>query len=93
MEAGGTWFCYMLECGDGSLYVGVAKDPVRRAVRHNSGTGAKYTASRRPVRLVWQEEHASQRLARSREAELKGWRREKKLELIATFGREIHPSP
>jgi putative endonuclease len=93
MEAGGTWFCYMLECGDRSLYIGVARDPVQRVVRHNSGSGAKHTASRRPVRLVWQEEHASQGSARSREAELKGWRREKKLELIATFQREIHPSP
>jgi putative endonuclease len=93
MEAGGTWFCYMLECGDGSLYVGVAKDPVQRVKRHNLGVGAQHTALRRPVRLVWQEEYATQRLARGREAELKGWRREKKLELIARFQREIHPSP
>ena len=93
METGETWFCYMLECADGSLYVGVAKDPVRRATRHNWGVGAKHTALRRPVRLVWQEEHTSQRSARCREAELKGWRREKKLEILGTFRREIHPSP
>jgi putative endonuclease len=94
MEAGETWFCYILECGDGSLYVGVAKDPAQRVKRHNWGVGAQHTAALRlPVRLVWQEEHASQRSARGREAELKGWRTEKKLELIAKFQREIHPSP
>ncbi len=87
------WFCYMLECSDGSLYVGVAKDPVQRVKRHNWGIGSRHTALRRPVKLVWQEEHASELLARGREAELKGWRREKKLELVAGFQREIHPSP
>ena len=92
-EASDIWFCYMLQCSDGSLYVGVAKDPEERLKKHNWGAGARHTASRRPVRLVWQEEHASERLARGREAEIKGWRREKKLELIAKFQREIHPSP
>jgi putative endonuclease len=87
------WFCYMLQCGDGSLYVGVARDLVRRVKQHNWGIGSKHTALRRPVKLVWREEHASEHSARSREAELKGWRREKKLELIAKFRREIHPSP
>jgi len=92
-ESEGRWFCYILQCGDGSLYVGVAKDLERRVKRHNWGVGSRHTALRRPVKLVWQEEHANQRSARGREAELKGWRREKKLELIATFQREIHPSP
>ena len=87
------WFCYMLECGDGSLYVGAAKDPRAREKRHNWGIGSRHTALRRPVKLVWQEEHASEGSARRREAELKGWRREKKLELVARFQREIHPSP
>ena len=94
MESGTQiWFCYMLQCSDDSLYVGAAKDPKERAKKHNWGVGSRHTALRRPVRLVWQEEHASERLARGREAEIKGWRREKKLELIAKFQREIHPSP
>ena len=93
METGELWFCYMLECADGSLYVGVSRDPAGRVVRHNAGIGARHTALRRPVRLVWQEEHADRRSARGREAELKGWRREKKLELIARFRQQIHPSP
>ena len=82
----------MLRCSDDSFYVGVAKNPVQRAARHNQGFGAKHTAMRLPVTLVWQEEHESEGSARGREAEIKGWRREKKLELIA-LQRGIHPSP
>jgi putative endonuclease len=88
-----AWFCYMLRCSDGSLYVGAARDPVQRVKRHNQGLGAKHTAMRRPVILVSQEEHTSERAARGREAELKGWRREKKLELISKGLNSIHPSP
>ena len=88
----GVWFCYLLECGDQSLYVGAAKDPDKRVRRHNSGAGARHTALRRPVKLIWKEEHPSERSARSREAEIKGWRREKKLNLAANY-QDIHPSP
>ena len=75
----------MLRCADDSLYVGAAKDPVQRTKRHNWGVGARHTALRLPVRLVWQEEHEDERSARKREAELKGWSRSKKLELIAKY--------
>jgi putative endonuclease len=85
MESEEPWFCYMLECGDGSLYIGAAKDPVRRTKRHNWGVGSRHSALRRPVKLVWQEEFATERLARSQEAELKSWRREKKLRLVREF--------
>jgi putative endonuclease len=76
----------MLECRDGSLYVGAAKDPVQRTKRHNWGIGARHTAMRRPVKLIWQEEHPDERMARGREAEIKSWRREKKLKLAAQCG-------
>jgi putative endonuclease len=92
-RSGEIWFCYMLQCSDGSFYVGVAKDPEERLKKHNWGVGSRHTALRRPVKLVWREEHATEASARGREAELKGWRRDKKLELIARFRREIHPSP
>ena len=87
----GVWFCYMLECRDGSLYVGAATDPDGRVKRHNWGVGARHTAFRRPVKLIWKEQHPSELSARGREAEIKGWRREKKLQLVANCG--IHPSP
>jgi putative endonuclease len=80
----------MLECSDGSFYVGAAKDPAERLKEHNWGLGSRHTRLRRPVKLVWQEGHANQALARKREAELKGWRREKKLVLIVRY-QETHP--
>ena len=46
-------FVYIVRCADGSLYTGYARDPVARAKQHNVGRGAKYTASRRPVALVY----------------------------------------
>jgi putative endonuclease len=82
--AGGTWFCYMVRCKDDSLYIGIAKNPDERVKRHNWGVGARHTA-RRPVKLVWQEEHPSELSARGREAELKSWGRERKLKLVAGY--------
>jgi putative endonuclease len=46
------WFVYLVECRDGSLYCGVAKDVRARVVVHNEGKGAKYTRARLPVKLV-----------------------------------------
>ena len=46
------WFVYLVECCDGSLYCGVAKDVAYRVSVHNEGKGAKYTRARLPVTLV-----------------------------------------
>ncbi|MBQ8918081.1 MAG: GIY-YIG nuclease family protein, partial [Oscillospiraceae bacterium] len=50
------YYVYMLRCGDGSLYTGIATDVDRRVKEHNSGRGAKYTRSRLPVEAVYREE-------------------------------------
>src|SRR5215467_237579 len=89
----GTWFGYLLRCRDGSFYVGAARDLQERVRRHNWGVGSKHTAARRPVELVWSEEHATELSARSREAEIKGWSRAKKQELLKAGNRANHPSP
>ena len=47
---------YILRCSDGSLYCGWTNDLERRLAAHNSGKGAKYTRSRRPVELMYTEE-------------------------------------
>ena len=48
-----TWFVYIVECADGTYYTGVTKDLDRRITEHNnSKKGAKYTRSRRPVKLI-----------------------------------------
>lgn len=47
-----SWFVYLLACADGSLYCGVTTNLDRRLAEHNSGTGARYTRTRRPVILA-----------------------------------------
>ena len=86
------WFCYMLRCSDGALYVGAAKDLAVRLKRHNAGLGAKFTAKRLPVEMIWWQHFDSEKEARGREAQLKGWRREKKLALVESFGDQVYPS-
>jgi len=85
MSSKEPWFLYIVRCRDDSLYVGVSNDVEERVKRHNNGTGARFTAGRRPVKLVYIEEHPNQRLAMSREAKIKKWRREKKKQLIEDF--------
>lgn len=79
------WFVYILRCKDGSYYVGVTTDVGDRIREHNAGQGPAFTKKRRPVELVYAEEHESYASARKREAQLKGWRREKKEWLISGF--------
>jgi putative endonuclease len=46
------WVAYLVRCSDNSLYCGISNDLKNRLLEHNSGKGAKYTRSRRPVKLV-----------------------------------------
>lgn len=81
--SGPPYSVYIVKCADGSLYTGCARDPEQRVEVHNSGRGARYTAGRLPVRLVYSEPCASQGDALRRERQLKGWTRRKKEALIA----------
>ncbi|MEC5407148.1 GIY-YIG nuclease family protein [Paraburkholderia sp. MPAMCS5] len=47
-----AWFLYLLECSDGSVYTGIATDVQARFHKHVSGAGARYTRSRKPVRVL-----------------------------------------
>jgi putative endonuclease len=76
------YFVYILLCADGSFYVGSTSDLLRRERTHNEGRGAKYTAGRTPVRVVYSEPHESRAAAQKREAQLKRWPRAKKQALI-----------
>lgn len=69
------WFCYLLQCADGTLYTGITNALDRRLARHNAGTASKYTRARRPVRLVWSEPARDRAAASRREAALKRLRR------------------
>ena len=73
----------MVRCADGTLYTGYAHDPRRREQVHNSGRGARYTASRLPVSLVYSERCESRSEALKREYELKRLARGNKEALIA----------
>ena len=77
------WNTYILECVDGSYYVGISSCLEKRAIRHNKKDGARYTRGRVPVRLVWSEEYSSRAEAMKRETEIKKWSHKKKEELIA----------
>jgi predicted GIY-YIG superfamily endonuclease len=78
-----TWYVYVLECADGTLYTGVATDVAARVATHNAGKGAKYTRGRRPVVLVYQEQAADRGVALSREYAIKRMRVDRKRKLIA----------
>jgi putative endonuclease len=73
---------YILECSDGSYYVGSTKNLERRLWEHNEGLGAKYTARRRPVKLAYAAEFASIAEAYEREKQVQGWGRAKREALI-----------
>jgi predicted GIY-YIG superfamily endonuclease len=79
---GDAWFVYVLRCADGTLYTGITKDLARRTQQHNDGTAARYTRSRRPVKLVYQEPQSSQSSALKREAAIKKLTRRQKSAMI-----------
>ncbi|GAB4484039.1 MAG: GIY-YIG nuclease family protein [Anaerolineales bacterium] len=66
-----AFFCYMLECADGSFYTGWTTDPPRRERQHNAGRGARYTRAHRPVKLVYVEEVTDKSAALKRERAIK----------------------
>jgi putative endonuclease len=85
-----AYFVYILTCSDGTLYVGSTSDVSRREHTHNEGHGAKYTAGRRPVRVVYSEGHESRSAAQKREAQLKRWTRARKQALITGDHQHLH---
>ena len=76
------WFVYILECRDGSFYTGVTNDLERRQHQHNEGTASRYTRSRRPVILRYQELCGSRSQALIRECSLRLLSRKEKEELV-----------
>ncbi|MBI5644529.1 GIY-YIG nuclease family protein [Candidatus Kaiserbacteria bacterium] len=76
-------FVYILECADKSLYIGCTNNLKKRLDQHNNSKwGAHYTKIRRPAALKYIEQFKTLSDARKREAEIKRWTRQKKLNLI-----------
>ncbi len=79
-------YTYLLLCSDGTYYCGWTNDLDKRVAAHNSGKGAKYTKTRRPVELVYYETFETKQEAMSREYHIKRLTRAEKEELVNSFG-------
>lgn len=78
------YYLYILKCADKSLYTGITTDLKRRVIEHNSkNKGAKYTAGRRPVKLVYSKKFKNRSEATREEARVKKLTRAEKLLLVA----------
>nr|WP_319489855.1 GIY-YIG nuclease family protein [uncultured Caproiciproducens sp.] len=75
-------YAYMLRCADGTIYCGYTTDLFRRTAVHNSGRGAKYTRSRLPVELVYEESFETKSEALKREGALKKLSHAKKISML-----------
>ncbi|KAA0231389.1 GIY-YIG nuclease family protein [candidate division KSB1 bacterium] len=84
-----NYFVYLLRCSDGTLYTGTTNDLRRRVQQHNAGKGARYTAGRRPVALVYVEICASRSEALRREAALRKLSHRQKLSLSESTASEL----
>ena len=78
-----SFYVYMLRCADGSIYTGHADNLEARLAAHRMRVFSGYTASRLPVRLIFQEQFATRDEAFARERQIKGWSRRKKLALAS----------
>jgi putative endonuclease len=78
-----AWHLYVAECADGSYYTGIAKDVEARIDTHNRGKGSKYTATHRPVKLLFQEPQADYSAALRREYQIKTLSKERKTRFVA----------
>lgn len=76
------WYLYLLECCDGSFYTGITNNLERRFKMHNDGKASRFTRSRRPVKMLYQEKLKSRTQALVRECAVKALPRKKKEELI-----------
>ncbi len=77
----------------GNLYIGITDNPERRLKEHNSKQGANFTKNRDEFQIVFLENHNSIKEARSREIQIKKWRRDKKERLIYLYNKNIHTKP
>lgn len=79
---GRVFLAYVLQCADGSYYVGHTDDMAKRVAEHHEGGKCTYTETRRPVQLVWSQEFATRAEALSAELQIKNWNRTKKQALV-----------
>lgn len=71
MSTSKPWFLYLIECADGSIYTGITVDVAARYEAHCKGTGARYTRSHVPVKLLGFEAHPDRSSASKAECRIK----------------------
>ena len=76
------WWLYILQCGDGTLYVGISTNVEHRLNKHQTGQGAKYTRGRGELKLLHQEKVGTKSDATKREITIKRMSRQEKLDYI-----------
>ena len=81
-SADAPYYVYILECSDGSFYIGITNDMERRLRAHNEGIASKYTRSRRPVKVRYQELCGTRSQALIRECGLRLLSRKEKQALV-----------
>lgn len=85
------WCCYIVQCADASLYIGITNNVDKRLLAHNTGRGARYTRRRGPVRLRWCWDCISSEDARRLEGLLKRLPRAQRLRVIASDADVLGP--
>jgi len=73
---------YILKCNDNSLYTGITTNLKRRLSEHKQKKGSKYVASKLPFKLVYTEKFNTRSEALKREAQIKSWKRDKKIRIL-----------
>jgi putative endonuclease len=77
-------YTYIMGSQTGTLYIGVTSDIYIRVQQHKNGTFEGFSKEHACTRLLYYEQHEDISQSIAREKQLKGWRREKKLNLIRT---------
>jgi putative endonuclease len=77
-----SWMVYLLRCKDKSLYTGITNDIKKRVAAHQKGSGAKYTRSRRPVKLIRKSVRMTRKEAMRLEIKIKRMPKEKKIDAL-----------
>jgi putative endonuclease len=84
------WYVYIVECSDGSYYTGITKDTNRRVLEHNySFKAAKYTRSRRPVKILFKKEVDNKSKALKMEYKIKKLSKKMKIKLVRSDKNEL----
>ncbi len=89
----GSWFLYLIECADGSIYTGITVDVAARYQAHQQGTGARYTRSHPPVRLLGIAQYPDRSTASKAEYRVKQLSPAGKRHLAQSLDQHFFPPP